>query len=259
MERKKVVYDVLMMGLALIVVGIIMLQMILDIPTNLNKILEIIDFTIWIIFVIDYFWHLAISESKKTFIYSHKIDLISIIPLNSLFKAFRIFRLTRMLKFIRITKSAIFITRFSTKLKEFLKTNGFNYVLVATISILFIGSILISIVENMNIMDAIWWSFVTTTTVGYGDISPITPMGKIIASVLMIVGIGFVGMLTGTISTYFLSRTKKDISYRGGVINDIKIKLDDFDHLEEEDIKDICAILLSLKENYFSEGEQNEE
>jgi len=50
---------------------------------------------------------------------------------------------------------------------------------------------------------------VTTTTVGYGDISPHTAIGKLIAVLLMIIGIGFISMLTGTISTYFIGRAKK--------------------------------------------------
>jgi len=56
--------------------------------------------------------------------------------------------------------------------------------------------------------DALWWSFVTATTVGYGDISPVTTPGRIIAAILMLTGIGFIGMLTGVISTFFISKKR---------------------------------------------------
>ena len=72
-----------------------------------------------------------------------------------------------------------------------------------------ISSVAISYFENMSLIESIWWSFVTATTVGYGDISPVSLGGRIIASMLMLVGIGTIGMLTGTIATYFLNPTKK--------------------------------------------------
>lgn len=61
----------------------------------------------------------------------------------------------------------------------------------------------ISVVGFAITADALWWSIVTCTTVGYGDISPSTLPGRIIAVFLMIVGIGLISMLTGTITTYF--------------------------------------------------------
>ena len=63
----------------------------------------------------------------------------------------------------------------------------------------------------MRFIDALWWSFVTASTVGYGDISPQTGLGRLIASILMLVGIGTIGMLTGTIATYF-TNVEKDLT-----------------------------------------------
>ena len=57
--------------------------------------------------------------------------------------------------------------------------------------------------------DALWWAFVTSTTVGYGDISPSTGAGRIVAVILMLMGIGLVSMLTGTIATYFTIQNEK--------------------------------------------------
>ena len=104
-----------------------------------------------------------------------------------------------------------------------------------------------SYLENMDIGDSIWWSFVTTTSVGYGDIYPTTNLGRLIAVLLMITGLGFVGMLSGTIATYFLAEKKGKNSYRGSVIEDIKDKLDKFDDLSSEELDDICLVLKSLK------------
>ncbi len=56
--------------------------------------------------------------------------------------------------------------------------------------------------EKMTFPDALWWSYVTATTVGYGDLSPVSTGGRIIASLLMLTGIGFLSLLTGTIASF---------------------------------------------------------
>ena len=56
-----------------------------------------------------------------------------------------------------------------------------------------------------SIPDAMYWSIITLTTVGYGDITPYTTLGRIVASTLMILGIGFIATLTAAVSAYFLS------------------------------------------------------
>lgn len=102
-------------------------------------------------------------------------------------------------------------------------------------------------IEGLSYGNALWWSFVTITTVGYGDISPSTTFGRILASILMLVGIGFLSMLTGTISTFFLNK-KTSTSYKSEIIDNIKSKLDNFDELSTEDVNNICKILKSLKD-----------
>ncbi len=69
-----------------------------------------------------------------------------------------------------------------------------------------ISALVISYVEKMNYSDSLWWAFVTATTVGYGDISPKTHIGRFVAIFLMLIGIGTFGMITGTIATYFLNK-----------------------------------------------------
>lgn len=75
----------------------------------------------------------------------------------------------------------------------------------ASVTILFIASTLYSLAENVSLPNSIWWAITTTTTVGYGDISPKTFVGKLAAVLLMFVGIGLIGMLTSTITNFFYS------------------------------------------------------
>ena len=90
-----------------------------------------------------------------------------------------------------------------------------------------------------SVLDGIWWAFVRATTVGYGDISPGTLYGRIIAMVFMLVGIGLISTVTSTITLYFLNAGhKKNVTDEM-----IKRKRDDFDSLTEEDIEAICGVL----------------
>lgn len=248
------IYDIVMAILALLVVIILIIESILRISESTLKIINIIDTTIWLIFVADYSIRLILSENRKVFFKSNIIDLISIIPFNSLFKTVRLLRVTRFMrftKFLKITKFirvAVLLERINKNLNSFIKTNNFNYVLNLTIITVILGAVGMYFTENKSFTDCLWWSFVTATTVGYGDISPATPVGRIIASILMIVGIGFIGMLTGTIATFFINR-KTVANYKSEVIEGIKDRLSDFENLTIDDLNDIHRVLKSLKEN----------
>lgn len=138
--------------------------------------------------------------------------MIAIIPFSSFFRLFRLARLLRILRLTKIFRMMVFLRKFQKLSYNFLKTNGFIYTIYITISTVFTGTIAIYFIERGktidSFLDALWWSFVTTTTVGYGDISPSTGLGRMVAVILMLVGIGFIGMLTGTIATYFITPKK---------------------------------------------------
>lgn len=214
MRKKYITYNIIMALLSIAVAIILIIQLNIKLSYGIAKLLEVIDFTIWLIFVVDYFTRLYKSRNRKKFIKKNIIDLVSIIPFNALFMVFRALNIIRIGKIARIGEVAkvLRILTVSGRIKrnfdEFIKTNNFNYTLSIAVIIIFIGSLIMSIVEKISLGDALWWSIVTVTTVGYGDISPITPLGRIVASILMIMGIGFLGSLTSTLSTYFIKKEK---------------------------------------------------
>lgn len=210
-------YEPLFSALALISVSLSLLDFKYDLLEK-GKVYYFIDLSIYIIFFIDYSYRLIISNSKKEFVKNNIVDLIAIIPFSSAFKLlriskmFRITKLSKIFKVLKLSKSFALIIRAYNRTKKFLKTNGLIYTLIFTITTLIISSFFISYLERMRFIDALWWSFVTASTVGYGDISPQTGLGRLIASVLMLIGIGTIGMITGTIATYFTNVEKEPAS-----------------------------------------------
>lgn len=205
---KKIIYSIIICLLAIISV----IFAIIDISNGLSRELHMIDSIIYIIFVIDYITRLILSDDRKNFFSENIFDLISIIPLNSAFRIFRTFKilkLTKLFKFIRFFSVS---GRLLNTFKKFLDTNGFKYVLLLSSSLVIIGGFLISYFESMSFFDGIWWAFVTATTVGYGDLYPSTPIGRIIACVLMLSGIGLIGALTSTITSFFMQNSQNTIS-----------------------------------------------
>ncbi|MDP4146101.1 MAG: potassium channel family protein [Bacillota bacterium] len=250
-QKLKILYEVLMAILSVIVVIILIIDLSNSLAKGVLSIFNIIDNIILVIFIFDYLIRFYIAENKAQFFKSNIIDLISIIPFNSAFQGAKALRITKLLRFTKLFKAiklfrvATLLFKFKHHIDKFIKTNNFHYMIYITISTLIISTIGMHYVEGISYSNAIWWSFVTITTVGYGDISPHTQLGRILASLLMLIGIGFVSMLTGTIATFFLN--KKCTSYKDHVVEDIKNKLDDFEELSIEDINDMYKILVALK------------
>lgn len=164
-----------------------------------------IDQTILIIFAVDYFTRLILAKDKWRFFKSNLFDLLAIIPFNAVFSVFRLgraFRLLRLARAMRFTRLAGFIGILQRRGHKFLHKSGLIYYLWLSVALILIMAAIYSVTESVSYTDALWWAVVTATTVGYGDISPHTTLGRVAAVILMFNGIGLIGTLTSSITTY---------------------------------------------------------
>ena len=204
MKSKKYVYigyELAMAFLSIISIVLIVLDYAKGIDITVYP-YNLLDNSILSIFTLDYFIRLIISKNKRTFFINNIWDLLSIIPVNQIFyffRATRVFRILRLLKLLRLVR----LVGLTGRLRKFINTNGLIYYIYISIVVLIIGASMYSISEKVDFVTALWWSITTATTVGYGDISPTTTIGKLAAIMVMIIGIGFVGMLTSSISSFF--------------------------------------------------------
>ena len=245
-NKYSMIYNLFMAILAIGIVVTIIIDSNTIYSSETIRIAHIFDKIVWIIFIFDYVVRLVIAEDKFLFVRHNIIDLIAIFPFDAVFQGLRATRLVRLLLMIR---SFAYLNRVYMRIGKVLKTNDFDHVLWFTFCTIFIGAISISFIDDMEIGNAFWWSFVTTTTVGYGDIAPTSTGGRLVAVFLMIVGIGFLSTLTGTISTFFINNMNKinDDDYTNKELCTIHSMLNNFNVMSIDDINKMHRILLALK------------
>lgn len=251
--NKKSTYDLFIGLIALMIAIMITLQLMIKLPVVVLESFYYINIIVWIIFIIDYFGRFFKSKNKYKYIFENSIDLISIIPMFSYVIIYIMLGINGLINYsvfiilLKIGKVIILIIKFKEKIKSSLRVSPFTYVLILTILVIVISAVVISLIEEMSFGDALWWCFVTFTTVGYGDVLLKTAIGKMVAVILMIVGIGFIGITTSAIAIYIINGGRNKKNLEGEIIQVVKCKLDNFNELSEKDIDDIYKTLKSLK------------
>ncbi|HEL2110150.1 TPA: ion transporter [Streptococcus suis] len=201
-------YDKGMTYLAIVYVFLIVLEL-MDASIANSIGYSVLDWLLWFIFVCDYFINLYFADDSIEYIQNHVLELIAIIPFDSFFSFLRLGRLARLFRLVKVARIFALSNRFWDTVNRLLHTNSLSKVLLLNISAVLTSSVLLSIIEGKSFFDAVWWSIVTMTTVGYGDIVPQDTISKIIAILLMLVGICTFGMVTSTITRFF-SETERE-------------------------------------------------
>ena len=218
-------FDVALLLLIVASIIVVMLDSITSLNREYNELFNVLEWVFTFLFTIEYILRLISIQKPLRYVFSTLgiIDLLAIIPsyLSIVFagaQSLLVLRALRLLRIFRIFK----LTHFLTEI-QFLKT-AINsslkkitiFMLVVLSLVIILGSVMYLVEKGENgfnsIPDSIYWAIVTITTVGYGDISPVTPLGKLIASLMMFIGYGIIAVPTGIITTEMAMavRTRKD-------------------------------------------------
>ena len=187
---------------------------------NVYTSLQIFEVCSIIIFTVEYLLRLFVSNKKIKFIFSFYglVDLIAILPFYLTFgidlrsiRILRLFRLFRVFKILRYSKAIRHMIKAFVSIKEEL-----ILFMILSSFLLFLSSVGIYYFENpaqpdvfASVFHSLWWAVATLTTVGYGDIYPITAGGKIFTSIMLFIGLGIVAVPTGLIASA-LTKVRND-------------------------------------------------
>ena len=217
-------FDLILFFIIIFSVILIMLESVKSIDAKYHNLLLTLEWIVTIFFTIEYIARIICIKKPKNYIISFYgiIDLLSTIPLylSYIFVGSQVFlavRALRLLRVFRILKLVQFLGE-ATHLKSALKASRAK-IIVFLFSVLIASVILGTLmywVEGdeagfTSIPTSIYWTIVTLTTVGYGDIAPITPQGQFIATVIMLLGYGIIAVPTGIVTAEF-GRQNKDNS-----------------------------------------------
>lgn len=187
-------------------------------------------------FAIDYFYHLSKADDKRVFFKTHIYDLLIIIPIGILFVVLNAFNLSNWVSYLRLLR-LIRLAGLMGKLRQIFHTNGLLYVVFFTIAFVLVGAEAFAISEHVSLDTAFWWVLSTASTVGYDaifgkTIPPHSIVGKFVTLVMMLLGIGIVGMLTSSITSYLMRRTNGANTHE--THDNIELILKKLDNIEQQ-------------------------
>ncbi len=182
-----------------------------DLPNWVGSTIEVLSNTIWIVFALDLLIRLALAPRRLQYLLRHPLDVVAVVV-----PMFRFLRILRV-----ITAGQWLISRG----RRLAVGRTAMAILVAVGFLALVGALAILDAESgapdariTNFGDAIWWAFTTMSTVGYGDMYPVTPAGRVVAIGMMTVGVSLLGIISATLAAGFLAQTRVEQESENAVL-----------------------------------------
>jgi voltage-gated potassium channel len=167
-----------------------------------------IDLVLTAIFAAEFTSRLAASFDRAAYVRGHWIDALALIP------AVRGVRVLRLLRLLRLVRAFAGVARALNTFERLANHRGLVWLLAAWSAVMILCSMALYAAENgvneaiASPLDAMWWGITTMTTVGYGDVVPKTPEGRLAATILMVLGIGLFSAVTATVTSFLLEHDR---------------------------------------------------
>ena len=191
----------------------------------------VLNWVIWLAFFAEAAVMLAVVPDRWRWIRSHPLD-VAIVILTPPFmpaavQSLRVFRLLRLLRLLKAVQLS----------RHLFSINGVRWTAVLAAATIVAGGAAFALVERgqqqLSSWDGLWWALTTVTTVGYGDYAPETSAGRVIALLVMVVGIGFVALLTAAAAERFVNATVEERDRDDEIIRRLEELARRLDALEE--------------------------
>ncbi len=210
-------------GAALVFLAVYSIQVIAQPDRRVDDLLEIVVGVVWTLFIIDYLVRFNLATDRRRWFVRHLIDL-AVVALPFL----RPLRLLRLLVLFSALQKAVGWA---------VRGRVMIYTAFSVVLLIYVASLAILESERSEpgskidtFGDAVWWSITTVTTVGYGDLSPVTGAGRVIAVLLMIGGISLVGVVTASLASWIIQRVaEEDTANRAATTAEINALRADMD------------------------------
>lgn len=249
-ELKSLGYEVFIALLSILSIIDMFLVWLPGLDDTSKQVVTIFQMAVTLIFVMDFCYRLFTVESKSNYVIRNWgwADLLACIPNLRILRFFRIFRVYRLMRDIGLQtiKNQLLYDRAGSILYL---TIFLGLVIIQTASILVLDAEAAS--HDANILtpfDAIWWSYVTITTVGYGDRFPTTTTGRIVGVLLMTAGVALFGVFTSFLANTFLSPREKPQTAGETTPAEPAARLLELTQLLEEQEKTTAAIRQKIEE-----------
>ncbi len=170
--------------------------------------LELAELTLTVVFAAEFATRIAASRDRADYLRSHWIDLVALIP------AGRGLRILRVLRLLRLVRAFAGVYRALGHVGPLAEHRGLQTIVLSWLGVMVICCAAIYFVERdlnpaiRSPFDALWWGISTMTTVGYGDVVPQTPEGRIAAATLMLLGIGLFSSVTAIITSFLTTNRR---------------------------------------------------
>ena len=175
---------------------------------------QVANWVIWAVFAAELASVLVVAPRKRAALRAHWLDtaivIVSVPFYGRLLSSLRLIRLARLM---RLARAAVIIGRSLQAERRLTSTNVFRFAALGTVFLTVLAGAVQSTIDTHDFKtfwDGIWWAVVTVTTVGYGDVYPTSDAGRIVAIIVMLVGVGFLAVLTATIASFFVKEDRSD-------------------------------------------------
>ncbi len=192
-----------MLVLAVVFTALIVAPAVVVLSDSQTRTLEIADWLLWAVFAFEFGTRLYLAPARLPYARQHWYDVALV--------ALPFLRPLRVARGLRLARAAVALFRAAGEVRNVLKRRAVGYPMGGALTVCVAIALAMPLAERgaegstiHTVGDGLWWGAVTITTVGYGDVAPVTPLGRGLALALMLVGIASFGIATASIAAYFV-------------------------------------------------------